>query len=92
MAENKTILICGATGFIGRNLLDYYSNKTKYNIRAVYNSRAKPNGYEDVEWINADLTLEKDVDRCVSGVDIVLQFAAVTTGAKDIVSKPITQS
>ena len=88
MAENKTILICGATGFIGRNLLDYYSNKTKYSIRAVYNSRAKPNGYEDVEWINADLTLEKDVDRCVSGVDIVLQFAAVTTGAKDIVSKP----
>ena len=30
----KTILICGATGFIGRNLLEYYIKQNKYNINS----------------------------------------------------------
>ena len=35
----KTILICGATGFIGRNLLEYYIKQNKYNIRAIYHNK-----------------------------------------------------
>jgi nucleoside-diphosphate-sugar epimerase len=31
----KTILICGATGFIGKNLLKHYSQKN-YKIKATY--------------------------------------------------------
>lgn len=84
----KTILICGATGFIGRNLLRHYSGK-KYKIKATHFKRpALKIEYPNVEWIHCDLRDAKQVKETLKGVDIVMQFAATTTGAKDIVSKP----
>lgn len=83
----KTILVCGATGFIGRNLLDYYSKKN-YKIKATHFKRSPVEGYPNVEWIKCDLRNPSDIKDALRGVDIVMQFAATTTGAKDIVSKP----
>ena len=83
----KKILICGATGFIGRNLLEYYNNKKEYSIRAVYHKRPALKEY-DVEWIQADLKNSEDVKRALTDIDIVLQFAATTSGANDIVNRP----
>jgi len=88
MEENKTILICGATGFIGRNLLDFYYKQGKYNIKATHFKRPALKGYDGVEWVHCDLRDSNQVREIVNGVDIILQFAATTTGAKDIVSKP----
>ena len=84
----KNILICGATGFIGRNLLDYYYKQGNYNIRATHFKRPPVEGYDGVEWINCDLRDPQQVQNVVNGVDVIMQFAATTTGAKDIVSKP----
>jgi len=84
----KNILICGATGFIGRNLLDYYYKQGNYNIRATHFKRPLVEGYDGVEWINCDLRDPQQVQNVVNGVDVIMQFAATTTGAKDIVSKP----
>jgi GDP-L-fucose synthase len=84
----KNILICGATGFIGRNLLDYYYNQGNYNIRATHFKRPIVEEYDGVEWVNCDLRDPKQVQEVVKGIDIILQFAATTTGAKDILSKP----
>lgn len=86
--KNKTILICGATGFIGRNLLDYYYNLKSYKIKATHFKRPAIEGYDGVEWIKADLRNPLTVKEILQGVDIIMQFAATTTGAKDIVSKP----
>jgi nucleoside-diphosphate-sugar epimerase len=88
MEENKTILICGATGFIGRNLLDHFYKKKNYKIRATHFKRPPVDGYDGVEWVFCDLRDQQQVQKVMQGVDIVLQFAATTTGAKDIVSKP----
>jgi len=89
MVENKKkILICGATGFIGRNLLDFYYKQGKYDIRATHFRRPVVKGYNGVEWINCDLRNPEHVSSALSGIDIVLQFAATTTGARDIISKP----
>ena len=86
--KNKTILICGATGFIGRNLLDYYHNSTNYKIKATHFKRPKLEGYEEVEWVKCDLRDSSQVKNILKNVDIIFHFAATTTGAKDIVSKP----
>jgi len=91
MAEKtKKILVCGATGFIGRNVIEYYSKLDKeYSIRATFNIK-KPfyANYPNVDWIKCDLRKEDDVKKAMKGIDIVMHFAATTTGAKDIVSKP----
>ena len=87
--NRKKMLICGATGFIGRNLVEYYSKTNKYDIVAVYN-RKKPfsDNVNNVSWVKADLLNPKDVKAALSGINIVLQFAATTSGANDIVNRP----
>ena len=82
----KNILICGATGFIGRNLVEHYSKNNK--VYAVWNKR-KPNfDHPNVQWVKADLRNPEDIKDIFKNIDVCLQFAATTTGAKDIVSKP----
>ena len=83
----KTILICGATGFIGKNLVHHYSQNKNYKVKAVYNKRP-PYQVENVSWIKCDLRDPDGVRAALEDVDIVMHFAATTTGAKDIVSKP----
>ena len=87
----KRVLICGATGFVGRNLLESFIKNKNYDVRAVWHKPTDlTNIYQDgVEWVQADLTTKHGVKEAFyGGVDIVLQYAAVTSGAKDIVSKP----
>lgn len=84
----KNILICGATGFIGRNLLDYYYNKKEYKITATHFKRPAIEGYEGVKWVNCDLRDPIQVKEILKNIDIVLQFAATTSGSKDITTKP----
>ena len=68
----KRILICGATGFIGRNLLDFYYQKGNYNIRAVHFNRPALEGYDGVEWVKADLRNPETVKKVLQDVDIIL--------------------
>ncbi len=84
----KNILICGATGFIGRNLLEFY-NKKDYNITATYfKTESVTPEYPNVKWVKCDLRNPDDVKSVMNGIDIVLQFAATTSGANDIVNRP----
>ena len=83
----KKLLICGGTGFIGRNLIDYYVKKNTYEIFATYHKTAPPS-MEEVTFVNADLTNRNDVQRVMKGMDIVIQAAATTSGANEIVNKP----
>ncbi len=83
----KTMLICGATGFIGRNLVEKYENDNRYRVRAVWNRRPALTKY-NVEWVKADLNNAQDVNKVTEDVDIILQFAATTSGASDIINRP----
>jgi nucleoside-diphosphate-sugar epimerase len=84
----KNILICGATGFIGKNLLEFYHTQNKYKIRATYFNSAPLKEYDNVEWVHCDLRDPSQVKKVLNNIDIILQFAATTSGAKDIVNKP----
>ncbi|WP_288261469.1 NAD(P)-dependent oxidoreductase [uncultured Prochlorococcus sp.] len=82
------IIICGATGFIGRNLVEYF-NKNGNEIIAIFNKRDPfPVNSGKVKWIKADLRIPGVLKEHLPGTDVLLQFAATTSGAKDIIERP----
>ena len=88
MEVKKTkILIAGATGFIGKNMLEYFMHQDTFDVYGVYHM-SNPAHDKSVTWVQADLTRKEDVDRVVQGMDIIIHAAATTSGAKEILSKP----
>lgn len=83
----RKILICGATGFIGRNLTEHFSSLANYEVHAVWHV-CQPYEIENVIWNHGDLRNSEDVERLVQGMDIIVQAAATTSGSKDIVTQP----
>lgn len=82
------IIICGATGFIGRNLLEHFCNNDN-EVIAVYNKRKPINKFiKKAEWVKADLRNPNSIQNYLPNTDLLLQFAATTSGAKDIVQRP----
>lgn len=89
-AKKKTkrkVLICGATGFIGRNITEALVKRDGLEVYGTY-LKSKPLVHSGIRMIQADLTQQKDVDKAVEGMDFIIQAAATTSGAKDIVNKP----
>lgn len=83
----KRVLICGATGFIGRNFTEQLAKQTEYEVHAVRFKRPEY-ACANVTWHQADLRNPDEVDRLVNGMDIIIQAAATTSGSKDIVTRP----
>ena len=85
--KKQRVVVCGATGFIGRNIIEMLAADGRYEVIGVYHQRPL---YElrGVEWIKADLTDPEDVNRSVSGADVVIQTAATTSGSKYVVERP----
>ncbi len=87
----KNVLVCGATGFIGRNMVEQLSRRADLRVTAVRFRRPEftvEGSLNHVRWIQADLRNSDDVARAVEGADIIVQAAATTSGAKDIVTRP----
>jgi len=86
---SKKLLICGATGFIGRNLAEYFEKLDEYEVYATGFTRNLDN-WTSERFIKVDLTNKKEVNRLFeeNKFDIVLQAAASTSGSKDILERP----
>lgn len=87
----KTVLVCGASGFIGKNVLERLLPRTDLRVVAVVHKTALPSslaGHPRLTTVYADLTRAEEVARALRGVDAVVQAAATTSGAKDIVNTP----
>ena len=82
------IVICGATGFIGQNLLNHFDDGHN-EIFAIYNKR-KPfeNCSKNVNWFKADLRIPNSLKPIIKNIDLFLQFAATTSGSRDIIQRP----
>lgn len=83
----KKVLICGVTGFIGRNIAEHFVKDNKYEVYGVYHQK-KPWDCSGITFLKADLREKSQVDQIVQGMDIIVQAAAVTTGSKDTLSQP----
>jgi GDP-L-fucose synthase len=83
----RRMVICGATGFIGRNLAEHFARAGDYQVTGIHNRRP-PFECPGLDWIAADLTRPDDVARALTGADVVIQAAATTSGSKDIVTRP----
>lgn len=83
----QKVLICGATGFIGRNLVEHFSKRQDMDVHAIHFNR-QPYPMPNVTWHHADLRNTADIERVIQGVDIIIQAAATTSGSKDIVTRP----
>jgi nucleoside-diphosphate-sugar epimerase len=83
----KKILVCGATGFIGRNVTERLVQRGDFEVTGTYH-HSKPYFMKGLEMVKVDLRKEEEVNKVVEGKDIILQMAATTSGAKDIVTRP----
>lgn len=83
----KKILVCGSTGFIGRNIAEALSKSGDVEVYGTY-YKSKPLMNPRIRMLQANLTDAEDVNKIVKGMDIIIQAAATTSGAKDIVAKP----
>jgi len=81
------VLVCGATGFIGRNIAEYFAKRNDFEVYGTY-LNSKPLDNSRIKMIQADLTNKEDVHRALKGIDLIIQAAATTSGAKDIITKP----
>ena len=86
----KKVLVCGAAGFMGTNIaLDLASRG--YEVHTIMHKTTPEKVVLDKSVCNyvADLTDRQQVNNLFSkGFDIVVQAAAYTTGAEDIVNRP----
>ncbi len=83
----KKILICGGTGFIGRNLVEYFVKKPDFEVYATCYKRRSPL-IPKAKFKRIDLTNVVQVQEIVKGMDVVVQAAATTSGVKDTIEAP----
>lgn len=83
----RKVLVCGSTGFIGRNIATALADSGEYDVYGTHCKRPAID-HPGVTSFEADLTRQDDVDRVVRGMDIIIQAAATTSGAGDIINRP----
>ena len=87
MMKRVRVLVCGATGFIGRNLVETLAKRSDLEIHALRYTRPAFRA-DGVVWHQADLRDAGSVGELVKGMDVVIQAAATTSGSRDIVATP----
>tara|TARA_R110000782_G_scaffold66066_1_gene134150 strand:+ start:789 stop:1760 length:972 start_codon:yes stop_codon:yes gene_type:complete len=86
---NKKILVCGATGFLGRNITEYFKNLEGYEIYGTGFTKESTSLPKE-RFFKVDLTSKKEVFHFFkeNSFDVVIQAAATTSGSKDILERP----
>lgn len=82
----KKVLVCGASGFIGRNLFEALSKRLDLDVYGTYLSREF---LKSRKLIKTDLTNKEWARTVTRGMDIVINTAAITDGSGAVTANPI---
>ena len=82
----RRVLVCGASGFIGRNVFETLSKRSDLEVIGTYNARNFSPGSPNL--IQTDLTKPGVALELMKNVDVVIQAAATTSGVQEIFNKP----
>jgi GDP-L-fucose synthase len=84
----RRVVVCGATGFIGRNLTESLAAEPdEFEVVGLHHVR-DPFAQRGITWRRADLSDRALAEQAIAGADIVIQAAAMTSGVNDIVRRP----
>lgn len=91
MIERTKVLVCGATGFIGRNVVERLATRDNMEVVGTY-YKTEPDNLlaknSHISLVKVDLTRGSEVNELIRDKDVIIQTAAVTSGSRDIVEKP----
>jgi GDP-L-fucose synthase len=82
------VVVLGATGFVGRNLAEFFANDPGYAVTAVCHRRPAF-AHPRIAWRTADLTTQAGVDAALAGAKLVLHAAAATAGSAANLGDPL---
>jgi len=85
--KKKKILVCGASGFIGRNISEFFARKDDVEVTGTFLNSPSLH-IPNLKMKKVNLLDKEEVEKAVKGTDILIQAAATTSGAKDILNKP----
>lgn len=87
----KKVLVCGAGGFLGKNIFDALCRRDDFEVYGTYLT----NGYQrigpnDQRLMRLDLSNKEDVDCVLRRIrfDVIIQTAANSSSSKDDVERP----
>ena len=87
VSKKTKVLVCGATGFIGRNIVEALLLNQNYEVTATYHIR-QPFYNKKIKWKKVNLLNVEEVESAINGIDIIIQSAAVTTGINQVFINP----
>jgi GDP-L-fucose synthase len=82
------ILILGCSGFIGKNIALSLLNNGQNKITGTYHTRIPNELKKKIRLVKCDLRNPIEVNKITKNIDILIHCAAVTTGAKDVITRP----
>lgn len=81
----KKVLVCGASGFIGRNIFESLRNREDIDL---FGTCLGDKFSCDAELTDIDLTKKENAMNVTAGMDIVIHAAAVTSGMDAVKENP----
>ena len=86
--EKKNILVTGAAGFIGSNLIKKLLDLGA-NVRGTTYNKAPPVNYKLVDYIKTDLRVSAECEKACKDMEYVFMCAANSSGASVIENDPL---